>query len=261
MGHPGAENHDHHRSVWFAHHDVEGRSFWSDNTDARIRQKNWLAIEDGDEEAIYSARLGWFDPEGDELLEQDMISALRPLPGGEHELEIQFTLRCPEQREQTVLHKTNFGLFAVRVAKSISAHFGDGHLTNSEGLVGEKDIFGKQARWMDYSGPIAVPIEGGGREWVREGITFFDHPENPRHPAYWHVRDDGWMGASFCFDGDYIVTKETPLTLRYLLHAHSGEVDTTKAEERFDAFSKRTGFEILEKPEPHHQYGVKRRSE
>lgn len=257
MGHPGAENHDHHRSVWFAHHDVGGHSFWTESTKARIRQKHWLAIQDGDEEAVYSARLGWFDPDGIELLEQDMISALRPLANSEYELEIQITLRMPEGREQTVLKKTNFGIFAVRVAKSISAHFGDGHLTNSEGLVGEKDIFGKRARWMDYSGPVAVGT-GNGRKWVREGITFFDHPENPRHPTYWHVRDDGWMGASFCFDGDYVVTQDAPLTLRYLLHSHSGEVDKTSAEERFDAFASRTGFEILEKPEPHHQYGVRR---
>lgn len=257
MGHPGAENHDHHRSVWFAHHDVEGHSFWSDNTEAQIRQKHWLAIEDGDEEAVYSARLGWFDPDDVELLEQDMISALRPLENSEYELEIQITLRTPENREQTILRKTNFGIFAVRVAKSISAHFGDGHLTNSEGLVGEKNIFGKQARWMDYSGPVAIGT-GEERKWIREGITFFDHPENPRHPSHWHVRDDGWMGASFCFDGDYVVTKETPLTLRYLLHSHSGDVDKTSAEKRFQAFSDRSGFEILEKPEPHHQHGVKR---
>ena len=29
IGHPGAENHDHHRSVWFAHHKVNGLDFWS----------------------------------------------------------------------------------------------------------------------------------------------------------------------------------------------------------------------------------------
>jgi len=47
MGHPGAPNHDHHRSVWFAHHDVGGVDFWSDRTDGRVRQKSWYCYRDG----------------------------------------------------------------------------------------------------------------------------------------------------------------------------------------------------------------------
>ncbi len=49
MGHPGAPDHDHHRSLWFAHHDLIGISFWSDGTPARIEQPQWYAIEDGPE--------------------------------------------------------------------------------------------------------------------------------------------------------------------------------------------------------------------
>ena len=194
MGHPGAPNHDHHQSIWFAHHDVEGHSFWAYSGKGTIRQKEWLAIEDGDDEAVLATLLGWFDPDETELLEQESIAAIRPLPNGEHELEIQFTLRVPPGRESTTLAKTNFGLFAVRVAKSISAHFGGGELTNSEGEVGEENIFGKRARWMDYSGPVAVGT-GSDRKWITEGITFFDHPENPRHPSRWHVRQ-GWLDGS-----------------------------------------------------------------
>ena len=37
MGHPGAPDHDHHRSIWFAHARVLGIDFWSDRTDARAR--------------------------------------------------------------------------------------------------------------------------------------------------------------------------------------------------------------------------------
>ncbi len=29
MGHPGAPNHDHHQSVWFAHNKVLGIDFWA----------------------------------------------------------------------------------------------------------------------------------------------------------------------------------------------------------------------------------------
>src|SRR5262249_58115346 len=41
MGHPGAPDHDHHRSIWFAHQKVLGINFWEDGPAARIRQKMW----------------------------------------------------------------------------------------------------------------------------------------------------------------------------------------------------------------------------
>ena len=44
MGHPGAPNHDHHRSIWFAHHKVFGQNFWGDGTGTRIQQAEWLAM-------------------------------------------------------------------------------------------------------------------------------------------------------------------------------------------------------------------------
>ena len=213
MGHPGAENHDHHRSVWLAHHDVNGVDFWSDRTDGRVRQKSWLCYRDGDDEAIMASLCGWYDGAGKELMEQDVVAALIPLERGEHALEIQIAMRPAANSEKVELGKTNFGFLAVRLAKTVSAHFGGGKLTDSEERQGEKSIFGKQARWMDYSGPVAVG-QGPGRKTATEGITYFDHPENPRYPTHWHVREDGWMGASFCMHEGCPVTAESPLTLR-----------------------------------------------
>ena len=34
MGHPGAPNHDHHRSIWFAHAVAGGEDFWSYQSEA-----------------------------------------------------------------------------------------------------------------------------------------------------------------------------------------------------------------------------------
>jgi hypothetical protein len=258
MGHPGAENHDHHRSVWFAHNDVNGVDFWSDNTQGKVRQKRWLSYRDGDDEAVMASLSGWYDGEGRELMEQEIIAALRPLKRNEHALEIQITMRPPEKAETVELGKTNFGFLAVRVAKTLSIHFGGGELTNSEGQVGEPEIFGKQARWMDYSGPVAT---GSGRERRRvvEGITYIDHPSNPRYPTYWHVREDGWMGASFCMQQGYTITKDEPLVLRYLLHAHSGPYDHQRAKAVHHAFASRQGFDVAKSTKKHLQFEVVRR--
>src|SRR6478735_8537218 len=198
MGHPGDAGHDHHRSVWFAHEKVSGVNFWSDTTPARVRQKQWLAYQDGDAEAVMAVRLGWTDGhDPKDLIEQDLFAAVIPGPDGETFLEIQMVFKPIAERLE--FGKTNFGFLAVRMAKAISPTFGGGILTNSDNLIGENAIFGKQAAWMDMSGTMV--------DDKAEGITYFDHPSNPGHPTHWHVRDDGWMGASACFTGPKMITK------------------------------------------------------
>ncbi len=249
MGHPGAPNHDHHRSVWFAHEKVAGVNFWGDTGTARIRQKEWLAYHDGDAEAVMAVRLGWSDGHDPrELLTQDLFAALHPGPGRETLLELQTTFR--PIANQLEFGKTNFGFLAVRVAKAISAFFGGGTLTNSEGAVGEPALFGKPARWVDYSGE-----QPGGH---REGVTYFDHPSNPGHPAAWHVREDGWMGASACFGEPRTTTQAQPLTLRYLLHAHAGVLDANRAADEFARFRARRPLELVRAPSKHVTWGVRR---
>jgi hypothetical protein len=190
-------------------------------------------------------------------MEQDVIAAIIPLDDGEHALEIQITMRPGCKSGSVKLGKTNFGFLAVRVAKTLSVHFGGGRLTDSEGRQGEPAILGNRARWMDYSGPVAAG-RGPDREAVVEGITYFDHPENPRYPTQWHVREGGWMGASFCMQEGHPLTPDAPLTLRYLLHAHRGPYSPGKAEWVHQAFAARPGFQILKSPQPHRQYEVQR---
>jgi hypothetical protein len=258
MGHPGAQNHDHHRSVWFAHNSVAGANFWSNRTKTRIRQKMWLRYRDGEKDALMASRLGWFNDEGQEVMEQDLVASLSPGPmNGETFLELHSTFR--PTGESVTLGKTNFGFLAVRVARNISAHFGGGQLTNSHGMKGEPDIFGQSAEWMDYSGPVPIFQEDGKVESKTEGITYFDHPDNPRYPTHWHVRVDGWMGASFNLLEHYTITKDKPLILRYLLHAHDGDIDMDRASDIQQAFAGKPGYTIRSARDiPHQQFEVER---
>ena len=142
MGHPGAANHDHHRSIWFAHEKVQDNNFWSDQTETRIRQKQWLAYQDGKDEALMAVLLGWYGgPDSAELLQQELIASVRPEGQGETLLELQSSFR--PTAETLEFGKSNFGFLAVRVAKHLSAYFGGGRLTNSEGLIRRKSVFGK----------------------------------------------------------------------------------------------------------------------
>lgn len=249
MGHPGAPNHDHHQSVWFAHNKVLGIDFWSNSSLARIRQQEWLAYVDGEDEASIAVRLVWVDGHDPRpLLTQDLVAAVRPGEQAELFLELQSTLT--PTADMLELGQTNFGLLAVRVAKSLSAFFGGGQLVDSEGRTGEPAIFGQTARWMDYSGPVSADAV--------EGITYFDHPSNPGHPAHWHVREDGWMGASLCFDAARLLTKSEPLRLRYLLHLHRGPADNDRSRHVWDQFAASPGYLVPRSTTKHTMYDIVR---
>jgi hypothetical protein len=66
------------------------------------------------------------------------------------------------------------------------------------------------------------------------------------------------MGASFCMQEGYTIPADTPLTLRYLLHAHRGPYDSAKAQSVHAAFASRPGFQITKSRKPHRQYEVQR---
>ena len=248
MGHPGAPDHDHHRSIWFAHNKVLGIDFWGDRGGS-MRQKRWLCYQDGKDEAAMAVSIGWYDGhDPKELLEQELIVGVRPGPDGETFVELQSTFR--PVGDMLEFGKTNFGFLAVRVAKSISEYFGGGKLTNSEGAMGEPAIFGKAATWMDYSGPV-------GKGDI-EGITYFNHPTNPSHPVKWHVREDGWMGASVCMDGPVTTTRKQPLILRYLLHAHKGSLAPERAAKILDEFASLKPYAAIKANVKHTQFVIER---
>jgi hypothetical protein len=243
MGHPADPTHDHHRSFWWGHQNVAGVNFWEERPQTpggpQIRQDAWVHYQDGPAEAGLVVRIGWYDAHKVRLLQQEMIAVYRPLEDGEGWLELQTTFT--PVLDQLTLGKTNFGFLGLRVAASISAHYG-GRLTNSEGGRGEKELFAKPARWVDYSGPITAT--------ATEGVTWFDHPSNLRHPTHWHVRDDGWMSAAFNLAEPYMLEKAKPLRLRYGFHIHAGDCEAKRAEARAAKFAAAPAWELAPAQRP-----------
>ena len=253
MGHPGAANHDHHRSVWFAHNKLLGIDFWSDNTEARIRQQQWFVYDDADDYCAMAVSLGWFDGHDPQpLVEQELIVALRPLNDGEYTLDLQSTF--VPRADEIEFQQTNYGFLAVRVTRSISGHFGGGQLTNSTGAKGESNLFEQPAEWVDYSGPVATSGTAHSRDAVIEGITYFDHPHNPGFPNRWHVREDGWMGCAPCQQTPLVTSPASPLRLRFLLHVHLDDVDPGRATERAAEWLGLPFQQVARSTQPHRQF-------
>jgi hypothetical protein len=252
MGHPGAPNHDHHRSLWFAHSDLLGIDFWSENTASRIRQSQWYAIEDGAETARIAFELLWTDGHDPKpLIKQDVFATLRTVSQG-WILELQSDFRAVADGVE--FRQSNFGVLGLRVAKSLSVVFGGGMITGADGREGEPELFGKSNRWIDYSGPVFS--QTAPQNTVTEGLTLIDHAHNPSHPAKWHVREDGWIGPSISRDQAVLVPRERPLTSRYLLYVHPGGCNSAEINTLADAFDASSPLQVRKGTKPHQQFEI-----
>jgi hypothetical protein len=117
---------------------------------------------------------------------------------------------------------TKEGTFGIRLGPELSAPLG--HMTNSQGGEGEKQIWGKPADWVDYSGTISGQ---------KVGIAVFDSPRSFRHPTTWHARGYGLFAANpFGLreftrdpqkDGSWTIPAGKSLTFRYRVLVHEGE--------------------------------------
>ena len=231
IGHPHDPiSHSHHNSVWIAHNDVNGVSFWADtgkNT-GRIVHQRVEKLADGDTEASVTSLNQWIeDATKKTLMTERRKMTVQLLDKGEWLLilDLQFDVK-----EEVTLGKTPFGMIGVRLAKSIGVNDGNGTIRNSDGKVNEKEIFWKLAKWVDYSGAIV--------DKTIEGITLLDHPANPNHPSVFHVRSDGWMGASLTFDGARKIEPGKSLRLRYGLYVHAGMPSVEALDARWASFAK-----------------------
>ncbi len=228
--------HAHHLSLWIGHQSVGGLNFWEHmRSPARIVPDHVVKIEDGDRAAL-TILAKWVDGDRKPVLLDERTWTLSPRYEtmgangfGEYALDLQ--LKLTPVAPTVTLGKSNFGLVAVRVAKMMGSKDGGGTIRNSEGKVNEEELMPhRRARWCDYSG---TPVPG-----QVNGITLFDHPSNPNHPTYFHVRKDGWMGSSFSYEGDVVVAKEKPLVLRYRFLVHAGPADPAALDAEWERWSR-----------------------
>lgn len=273
MGHPRDPfGHSHHNSVWISHANVDGVNFWADRGAPPLGQILCQRIEqyeDGDRSAWLIALHVWQNPQGKPLLlERRRIEV--QLQDSQHWwilIDMQFQ---PPANHPVTLGPTPFGIIGVRMAKTISVADGGGRLLNSQGQQGEPAIFRKPARWVDYSGPIlplpsvsaanpplgkpqASPTLSQAPNCPQSlpptpspaisakycgGITLMDHPANPPYPTPFHVRADGWMGASLTLAGPITIQPTKPLRLRYALWIHPGLPSKEQIEAQWQTFSK-----------------------
>lgn len=227
-------DHPHHRGVWFSHGEVNDVDFWANEKKQRGRGNKGTieldrvsAVESGSSAGRINASFAWNDPHGVRLLTERRLMQFRR-SGQDHVVD--FDIELTAIADSVHFGDTKEGTFGVRMATELEEpHLRaegiarTGTIVNAEGLTSELEAWGKRSAWVDYSGSI---------EGKPVGIAIFDHPSNPKHPTYWHVRGYGLFAANVfgehdfhadeSRDGSITLAKGEKLRFRYRVLVHPG---------------------------------------
>jgi hypothetical protein len=192
---PGEKtDHPHHRSAWFCHGDVipeglelkqkikgvAGVDFWSE---ARGHGVIVCTKIDQPEHGRVVTTNEWRTADGQKVL--DETRTLQLINFGDARLFVidsdLFASVFP-----ITFGDTKEGSFGVRVRRSLAEEGGKGALTNADGKVHEREVWGRVSAWCDDSGPVGDKTAG---------IALFADPTNPI-PTCWHSRGYGLMAAN-----------------------------------------------------------------
>jgi len=234
-------DHPHHRSLWFAHGSVNGQDFWSEQKAfGKTVHDDFLEVKSGKDMGVIREKNKWVAADG-KLVCTDERTLHFYNPGSASERVMDFDITLFASNGEVTFGDTKEGTMAVRLAETmrLKGKVGHGHIVNSTG-VRDDQTWGKRADWCDYSGPV---------DGKTVGIAIFDHPQNPRHPTWWHVRDYGLFAANpfgqHDFEslpnktaGNLIVPAGKSVTFRYRFYLHEGDDQQAKVAEKYQQYVK-----------------------
>lgn len=221
-----SRDHKHHRGLWFTHGDVNGLDFWANDPsydNPKIGKVAWagvVSVKSGRKSGMLESVFHWTAPDGRRLIEERRQMTFYS-EAVNRTVDIDVTLKA---LEKVTFGDTKEGTFAIRIADALSETRKGGQLRNAGGAMGMKNVWGKPSPWVDYSGTL---------EGQPVGIAIFDHPQNPKHPTFWHARDYGLFAANIFGEHDFFndksrnggMTLEPGRTLRfrYRVVIHPGD--------------------------------------
>jgi hypothetical protein len=180
-------DHPHHRSFWTAYGEVNDADNWSEAPGKHgfTRHQRFASRAEGPVVAAFEALAVWTSREGKPLLDERRSVRFYNLGPERRLLDYRVDLIAAHGDVHYGDTKEG-GILAFRVATSMDGNKG-GLMENNHGLKGERQVWGKRAEWLDYSGPVEGQVYG---------IGMMEHPANLNHPCYWHARDYGLVGTN-----------------------------------------------------------------
>ncbi len=243
-GGPDEEHdHPHHKSLWYTHGAVNGIDFWSDGKGKIVHDK-FLEISSGPKVGVIKSQNNWVAPDGKLVCTDTRTHRFYSRPEGQM---MDFEVTIHASNGQVTMGDTKEGSMAIRLAPSMQltptkamkarGEAGKGHIVNSEGQT-DNATWGKRAAWCDYYGPVNNEVVG---------VAIFDHPENPRHPTWWHVRDYGLFAVNpfgiHDFEkkpagaGDFVIPAGQSATFKYRFYFHKGDEKQGKVAELYREYA------------------------
>jgi hypothetical protein len=231
------KDHPHHRSLWYAHGEINGVDFWSESTNAgKTVHDGFIEVSSGQDVGVIKSRQKLVAKDG-QVIATD-VRTIRIHNTEPYRL-LDYEVTIHASAGDLVLGDTKEGTMAIRVAPTINlkGKVAQGHIVNSES-VRDGETWGKRAKWCDYYGPV---------NGQTVGVAIFDHPSNPRHPTWWHVRDYGLFAANPFGQHDFEkkekgvgalkVKAGDSVTFRYRFYFHQGTTEEASVAARFAAFA------------------------
>jgi len=234
------KDHPHHRSLWFTHGEVNGRDFWQGRNE-RIVHEKFLKVDSGRDVGVIQSRNKWVAANGEVVCTDTRTHKFYPPVAKAEGKIMDFEITIHASEGKVVMGDTKEGSMAIRLAPTmrLKGKVGKGHILNSEGHR-DGATWGKRAAWCDYYGPVEDQIVGVG---------IFDHPQNPKHPTWWHVRDYGLFAANpfgvHNFEGkpkgtgDITIPAGENLTFKYRFYFHKGDTKQAKVAEHYREYAAR----------------------
>jgi hypothetical protein len=227
-------DHAWHRGFWWGHGDINGEDFWREKPD-KSTSRLLIDGKPSISKSSLQARLAMMTPKGTRIGTVTETYAFARDGGN---LLIDATILVSADAAVALrFGDTDDGGFAFRLSDEFRQDRG-ATLTNSDSLTGTEQIWGKPAKWVDYSGAV---------NGARLGVTMIDHPANVRHPTRWHARGYSLNAAnpfalrSFtkekAADGSYSLPAGDQLRLRYLVVVHEGDLSRERIEQYFKNFA------------------------
>ncbi len=227
------KDHPHHRSLWFTHGAINGCDFWTDgDRNGKIVHDKFLEITSGQDVGVIKSQNKYVKADGTLVCTDTRTH--RFYSDGDGQI-MDFEIAIHASEGEVVMGDTKEGSMALRLAPTLRLRgsVGQGHIVNSEG-VRDNDTWGKRAAWCDYYGPL---------NGETAGVAIFDHPQNPKHPTWWHVRDYGLFAANpfgvHDFErkpegtGDIRIEAGQDFTLKYRIYFHKGDTEQAQVAEHY----------------------------
>lgn len=251
---PGEErDHVHHRGLWYGHRHVNNAGFWEESAKpgvmlGKIVHEKFLELKSGRDVGVLRSRNRWIKDDGTPVVTDERT--IRIYNRGAAERMLDFEITFIAEHGEVVFGADKDAAMAIRVPESSrvdrpkekgqkTAPRGEGHIVTSEGKR-DAAAWGTRAKWCDYYGPVEGKILG---------VAIFDHPANPRHPTWWHVRTYGLFAANPFAQGQFenLPDKKTGeftlpagqrVTFRYRFFWHHGDEQTGQVAKRYEEYVK-----------------------